>query len=246
MAQDDATERWLPVVGWEGVYEVSDLGRLKRVGAHRTGRWPVGHILSGNALRLGYVSHHLTLGARKQTVRVHRVVMAAFVSPCPEGHSVNHLNGVKTDNRLVNLEYATPDQQAQHAQATGLVKRRTGEAHPNCEWSAADIASWGARYAAGETGHAIAADVGASRSTVYDAISGRRRRAGRVAPPVTMRAQTVGDADSQTRYHDATVRAWRRMYAEGVRCAVIARAYDTTTQAVWQIVTGKRRGHVKG
>ena len=40
------------------------------------------------------------------------------------------------------------------------------------------------------------------------------------------------------------MRAWKRLYAEGVRCAVIARAYDTTMQAVWQLVTGKRRGHV--
>jgi hypothetical protein len=242
---DDATERWLPVVGWEDVYEVSDQGRLKRVGVHDVGRWAVGHITRGSPSAGGYLRTALTLGARKQSLSLHRAVMAAFVGPCAEGYSVNHRNGVKTDNRLENLEYATPEEQSRHAVRLGLSRPRTGAAHPTCEWSAADIASWGERYAAGETGHAIAAAVGASSSTVYDAISGRRRRAGRVAPPVTMRAPTVGDADSQMRYHDATVRAWKRLYAEGVRCAVIARAYDTTTQAVWQIVTGRRRGHVK-
>ena len=241
---DDTTERWLPVPGWEGVYEVSDLGRIKRVAAHRTTRWVVGRIAKGTSHRQGYVSAVLTLRGRAQTTFVHRLVMAAFVGPCPAGHSVNHINGVKTDNRLANLEYLTPSGQMHHAVRTGLVVRPTGADHPNCVWPDEDVADWRRRYMRGESTGEIAAAVGASKTGVHEAVSGRKRRAVTDVPPVLMRPQTVGDADSQTRYSDAMVRVWRRLYAEGVRCAVIARAYETTTQAVWQVVTGKKRRHV--
>jgi hypothetical protein len=245
MAQNDSTERWLPIPGWEDIYEVSDLGRIKRVAAHRTTRWPVGRITKGAATRQGYVSAVLTFRGRQWSTYAHRLVMAAFAGPCPPGQQVNHINGVKTDNRLENLEYVTPSENTRHAVRLGLKVTPVGDTHPALLFPDAVVADWRRRYAAGESGAAIAASAGAGRTTVYDALSGRHRAAVREAPPVPMRAQTVGDADSQMRYHDATVRAWRRLYAEGVRCAVIARAYDTTTQAVWQVVTGKRRGHVR-
>jgi hypothetical protein len=242
---DDTTERWLPVVGWEGVYEVSDLGRVKRVAVHRTTRWPVGRITTGTAHRQGCRASVLTHAGRSQTAFVHRLVMAAFVGPCPPGLQVNHKNGVKADNRLANLEYVTASENSRHAARTGLTRFAVGAGHSGLLWADAEVARWRRRYAAGETGAAIAASVGAAPSTVYGAVSGRGRRAVAETAPVPMRPQAIGDTDSQTRYPDATVRAWRRLYTEGVRCAVIARAYETTTQAVWQIVTGKRRRHVR-
>ncbi len=51
---------------------------------------------------------------------VHRLVLVAFVGPCPEGLEVNHKNGIKTDNRLANLEYVTRSENNLHAFRTGL------------------------------------------------------------------------------------------------------------------------------
>lgn len=60
----------------------------------------------------GYFSVNLTpeQGGKYQTFRVHRLVLAAFVGPCPEGMECRHLNGVHTDNRLENLAWGTQEE----------------------------------------------------------------------------------------------------------------------------------------
>lgn len=66
----------------------------------------------------GYKSYGLVIDGRRQTKRVHRLVMLAFHGPSPL--DVNHKNGVKTDNRLENLEYCTKSENNRHAMRTGL------------------------------------------------------------------------------------------------------------------------------
>ncbi len=115
MADEHYNEQWRPVVGYEGWYEVSDHGHVKRIKAGRGAR--AGRILHpGN--RHGYLHVALFQGGRstKQSAIVHRLVLAAFVGPCPAGLQVNHKNGIKTDNRAENLEYVTPKENVRHAQ----------------------------------------------------------------------------------------------------------------------------------
>ncbi len=107
-----ASEQWRPVVGYEGWYEVSDHGRVKRVRkGHRT---RVGFILRPKIAH-GYEQVGLTRDAVQRWFSVHRLMMAAFVGPCPAGKEVNHKNGVKADNRLCNLEYVTHKENMRHA-----------------------------------------------------------------------------------------------------------------------------------
>ncbi|MCR4338868.1 MAG: NUMOD4 motif-containing HNH endonuclease, partial [Gemmatimonadaceae bacterium] len=102
------SETWLPVVGWEGVYEISDLGRVKRVAVSR---YNSGGILSPcNHPLNGYTSVHLRHLVRNDQPKVHRLVLAAFVGPCPPGQQCNHKNGKRDDNRLANLEWVTPSE----------------------------------------------------------------------------------------------------------------------------------------
>lgn len=94
------TELWLPIAGWEGIYEVSDHGNVRSfakscVGRHRN--------LSKNSQ--GYVLVDLWRNNRSVTKRVHRLVLEAFVGPAPEGAEACHGNGVRTDNRLSNLRW---------------------------------------------------------------------------------------------------------------------------------------------
>jgi hypothetical protein len=106
-------ERWKWVVGYEGLYEVSDLGRVRSVdrvvrhSQHSTknllGRVlrPAPYIKSG---RLGVL---LCKEGVPRTTKVHRIVMAAWVGPCPDGCEVRHgPNGV-SDNSVSNLSYGT-------------------------------------------------------------------------------------------------------------------------------------------
>jgi hypothetical protein len=102
------TERWLPVVGWEGLYEVSDQGRVRSLDriVHTKAGWSRRH--QGRTLRSlqchGYQTVELTSGHR---VSVHRLVLEAFVGPCPDGLECCHGVGGPSDNRLSNLRWDT-------------------------------------------------------------------------------------------------------------------------------------------
>jgi type II secretory pathway pseudopilin PulG len=92
-------ERWLPVVGYEGAYEVSDKGRVRSVDRM---------VLKGRPDRNGYPRVNL----RGKTKTVHRLVLESFIGPCPDGQVACHANDIKTDNRLENLRWDTPDANA--------------------------------------------------------------------------------------------------------------------------------------
>lgn len=92
--------------GWP-TYEVSTAGRVKSL---RFGR-----LLSPGVDSRGYLRTILSDHGRKRHVQIHRLVMEAFVGPRPEGLVTRHLNGNPTDNRLENLRYGTPKENAQDA-----------------------------------------------------------------------------------------------------------------------------------
>lgn len=104
-------ERWLPVVGYEGAYEVSDQGRVRSLDrwlAYRhTRRLHRGRVLSPGRRSSG----HLVVSLHKKTASrshyVHQLVLRAFAGPRPSGQEVRHLDGVPTNNRLGNLVYGT-------------------------------------------------------------------------------------------------------------------------------------------
>jgi hypothetical protein len=116
-------EQWLPVIGFEGWYEVSDLGRIRRVGGNAGAR--IGRILNPETQRNGYVYVKLSVANTARTFRLHRVVGRAFHGePPPERPEINHKDGVKTNNRAANLEWTTSSANQKHAVAMGLQKSR--------------------------------------------------------------------------------------------------------------------------
>jgi hypothetical protein len=104
---DVSAERWLPIPGHEG-YEVSDLGRvrgLNRVIMRRDGK-PMR--IRGQMLRACPVKGYLMIRLGHGRPRpVHRLVLEAFVGPCPEDTEGCHNNGNPYDNRLANLRWDT-------------------------------------------------------------------------------------------------------------------------------------------
>lgn len=106
-------EEWRPIPGFEGLYEISDRGRIKRLAGTRG--CPRGRILKPGRANNGYRSITLYDNHRTQLVSIHRLVMRVFVGECPREQQVNHKNGVRDDNRLENLEYMTPQQNQRHA-----------------------------------------------------------------------------------------------------------------------------------
>lgn len=102
---NDEAEEWRPVLGWEGLYEVSNHARirsLRRKGVR-------GQVLKPQTNRGGYQTVNLYDRPYHFKCRtVHSVVAEAFIGPRPTGHHVRHLDGDQTNNLPGNLAYGTP------------------------------------------------------------------------------------------------------------------------------------------
>lgn len=105
----ESTEKWLPVVGYEGIYEVSDRGRVWSVPRQRSdGRFSVGgKFIALTPHPAGHLLARLVNGDRGKAHYVHKLVAAAFIGTCPDGLEVCHDNDDPTDNRVENLSYGT-------------------------------------------------------------------------------------------------------------------------------------------
>lgn len=120
--QNLENERWLPIPGFEGKYEVSDYGRVRsldRIVPHKrsTARIAMrrGKILApGRSSKYGHLKVKLGTGSKadQRSYHVHQLVLRAFVGPMSDGMEVRHLNGIASDNRLSNLVYGTRKENA--------------------------------------------------------------------------------------------------------------------------------------
>lgn len=108
------TETWLPVIGFEGYYEVSDQGRVRSVTRIVAGKEGRPRVAQGLILRpgtdRGYGGKRVSLGGPggRQTRKVHRMVLESFVGLAPDGMVCCHNDGDPSNNRLENLRWDTP------------------------------------------------------------------------------------------------------------------------------------------
>lgn len=105
-------ELWLPVTGYEGVYEVSNAGQVRSVDrmVHRGGgttRKAKGVILRAAPTSTGRLTVALSLDGKHRTHLVHRLVAVAFLGSPPEGTEVCHNDGDASNNRVTNLRWDT-------------------------------------------------------------------------------------------------------------------------------------------
>ncbi len=112
MDNSTESEHWLPVRGWEGLYEVSDLGRVRSLDRWVTRRngqrvFHAGRIKSLPKLKQGYPVVHLIGEGKTTTSTVHTVVLDTFVGARPAGQVACHNDGDPSNNRLANLRWDT-------------------------------------------------------------------------------------------------------------------------------------------
>lgn len=117
-------EIWKPIPGFEGFYEVSNLGRFQSLRSNSAFRE------SPRALKLklhhdGYLRVRLSKENKKYTPIAHRIVASVFIHNSESKPHVNHINSVRIDNRVENLEWVTPKENIQHAIKQGRFKFMT-------------------------------------------------------------------------------------------------------------------------
>lgn len=174
-------ERWLPVAGYEGAYEVSDHGRVRsldrveqyerrdqysgRVLTVRRGHR--GRLLSPGRMNGGHLSVALSRG---NSQLVHVLVLTAFVGPCPIGCECLHRNGIPSVNHLANLRWGTRAENVADAIAHGAMP--VGDQKWNAKLREQDIPGIVERFGR-HSFAAIARDFGVREATIRNIANGR-------------------------------------------------------------------------
>lgn len=134
-------ETWMPIVGYEGMYEVSDGGRIRSLPrvVRRNGRRMVlaGRQISGSVAGRGYRKVGLSRDGKTEPRYVHAVVLETFIGPRPQWFDACHGNGDRSDNRLANLRWDTRSNN--HADKASHGTDACGERHPCARLSKADV-----------------------------------------------------------------------------------------------------------
>lgn len=136
-------EEWRDVSGYEGMYQVSNLGRLKSLERY------VRHSANNISLKKEHIFNVgisnkslIAILSKEGTSKgylIYRLVAKAFI-PNPENKpEVNHIDGNRMNNKVTNLEWATRSENEKHAYDTGLYVSRKGENHPMSKITRNDI-----------------------------------------------------------------------------------------------------------
>lgn len=149
-------EIWKDIDGYEGFYQVSSIGNVRSLDrrvenkASNTGF----NLLKGRLMKLktdkyGYIRIGLRNGSKQKMLLVHRLVAFAFLNREDYQDQVNHIDGIKGNNTIVNLEWCNQSENEKHAYRTGL-KSQNGEKSNINKLTNEDVLSIRKRIASGE------------------------------------------------------------------------------------------------
>lgn len=170
-------EEWRPVVGYEGYYEVSNMGRVRSITIdavyRRNGleytRKRRGRILKQQNASNGYLQVHLSKDGEHKIYRVRRIVANAFIDNPDNLPEVNHKDENKKNNRVANLEWCTHSYNNSYGSAPSF-----GEKNGMARLTSVDVAEIRRRRKSGEILRTIAEDYGISLHHVSNIARGVR------------------------------------------------------------------------
>ena len=144
-------ELWKPILGFENLYEVSNLGRVRSLDRiTESGQLRKGRIRKGFCFINDYKVVKLYYNGKTFNKSMHRLLAQAFVpNPKPEIYdTVNHIDGNRRNNNLENLEWCTQKQNIQHAWETGLIPStiNSGESNVHSKLTEKDVLEIRATY----------------------------------------------------------------------------------------------------
>ena len=126
------SEIWVPIPNYEDSYEISSIGNVRSLS--RIVKHPIygnkqikGKILKPRLIK-GYHHAGLYKNGKMSSVPIHRIICSIFIKNSDNKKEVNHKNGIKTDNRLENLEWVTSLENRLHAIKSGLIPNGSSSA----------------------------------------------------------------------------------------------------------------------
>lgn len=137
-------EIWRSVLGYEGLYEVSNFGRIKSLDRYIPQRnnsraLRKGKILSQSVIKGGYLRVPLAKNKIHEMCLVHRIVAKAFIPNPQNFKEVNHIDGNKQNNCVNNLEWCSRSENVKHAFDIGLARKRKGELSHRAKFTKSEI-----------------------------------------------------------------------------------------------------------
>jgi len=116
---------WRELPGYEGIFEISNTGEIKSLSrftknGHNRGFVKKEYLIIKQINNSGYYRVYLRKGAVQKWHYIHRLVAQVFIPNIDNKKCINHKNGIKLDNSVSNLEWATHSENLQHAYDTGL------------------------------------------------------------------------------------------------------------------------------
>lgn len=157
------TEKWRPVLGYEGIYEISNEGALRSV---------AGRVKKSGFYGRPYRSAILSKDGKCRTVDIHTLVCEAFHGPRPPGQWARHLDGDRSNNRDANLAWGTPKDNMRDQYIHGTRIRGVSVSHAVLD--DAKVREIRRLSAQGLSQTKIARIIGASQPTVSTVVRGTR------------------------------------------------------------------------
>ena len=119
------SEIWKDVPSFIGILQVSNFGRIKRLAKYRNTKsnskaYMPDKILKQSISTYGYYKVCISIDNNRHDLLAHRLIAEAFIPNPDVKHQINHINGIKTDNSIDNLEWVSCKENIKHAHATGL------------------------------------------------------------------------------------------------------------------------------
>jgi hypothetical protein len=220
-------ENWKPLKNTN--YLVSDKGRVY---SKRSSK-----VLTPQVNQYGYHQLTLYIDGAKINKRVHRLVAEVFLGES-NGLQVNHINGIKTDNSIENLEYVTSKQNHEHAISTGLMP--LGSLRPGAKLTEDDVVLIKKLMLNDLDDQEISELTGTVTATISKIRHGKRWT--HVMPDVVLpdRSEgTKGNSRGKRKISAEDIPVIRSMYSEGKSLAEIGRTFKVHSGTIHAIVSGK-------
>lgn len=134
-------EVWKPIAGYEGLYEVSSLGQVRSLPRdYHFGMIESTILMKLDTVNGGYLRVTLSKNGKRKRHMVNRLVAQAFIPNPGSKPVVNHINTIRTDNRVANLEWCTYKENSNHADCPKKISAKVSKSVVQCQKDGTPIA----------------------------------------------------------------------------------------------------------